>query len=270
MKRRGRGQPETIGHADDWLMTYADMITLLLCFFAIFLAVALMKKDAAHQPALPAPTAAAPPAPRPIMVVQTRLPPLEREPLAWQEPAPPPKSEPTPLAPPPEAQPQAAVAVAPIAPPVLAADKEQPGDRITIVELDSAAFFDRGSAGLSKAGEAILREVATSLRAEKYSDYQATVEGHTDDTPINTAQFPSNWELSAARAASVVRFLLDQGVAAQKLRAAGYADTFPKLPNRDAAGNPLPDNQAQNRRVVIKLEKIEKARPLPRAIIPPF
>ena len=55
-----------------------------------------------------------------------------------------------------------------------------------------------------------------------------------------------------------MHFFLDQGIAAQKLRAAGYADTFPKTPNRDTNGDPLPANQAGNRRVVIKLEKIEK------------
>jgi chemotaxis protein MotB len=56
----------------------------------------------------------------------------------------------------------------------------------------------------------------------------------------------------------VVKFFLEQGIAPQKLRAAGYADTFPVVPNRDASGKSIPENQARNRRVVIKLEKIEK------------
>jgi chemotaxis protein MotB len=56
-----------------------------------------------------------------------------------------------------------------------------------------------------------------------------------------------------------VHFFLDQGIPAERLRAAGYADTFPKVPNRDANGNPIPANQAQNRRVVIKLEKVDKS-----------
>ena len=125
--------------------------------------------------------------------------------------------------------------------------------------MSSAAFFDSGSATLSAAGAAILRGELDKLNSDQYEDYEITVEGHTDDTPIHTAQFPSNWELSTARAAAVVHFLLDQGIPAQKLRAAGYADTFPKLPNHDADGNPIPENQAQNRRVVIKLEKIDPA-----------
>ena len=139
-----------------------------------------------------------------------------------------------------------------------AADLEQNGDRITSLEISSAAFFDRGSATLSPAGKAILRDVAGNLKAEKFKDYEVTVEGHTDDAPISTSLFPSNWELSTARAAAVVRFFLEEGIPAQRLRAAGYADTFPKVPNRDASGGAIPENQAQNRRVVIKLEKIEK------------
>jgi len=135
------------------------------------------------------------------------------------------------------------------------------GDRISTLEMSSAAFFDSGSAALSPGGEAILQPLAAKLQSDEYRDYRITVEGHTDDNPIHTAQFPSNWELSTARAAAVAHYLVDQGIPAQRLRAAGYADTFPKVPNRDANGAPIPENQAQNRRVVIRLEKIEKAKP---------
>jgi chemotaxis protein MotB len=139
------------------------------------------------------------------------------------------------------------------------ADIVQKGDRITTLEISSAAFFDSGSAALSKAGESILMDVTTDLKSDRLKDYQITVEGHTDDSPINTPRFPSNWELSTARASAVVHFFLDEGIPARKLRAAGYADTFPKAPNRDANGNAIPENQTQNRRVVIKMEKIDKA-----------
>jgi len=63
---------------------------------------------------------------------------------------------------------------------------------------------------------------------------------------------------ASSRAASVVRFFLEHGIDPERLRAAGYADVFPKVPNRDSNGNAIPANQSQNRRVVIKLEKIEK------------
>ena len=80
---------------------------------------------------------------------------------------------------------------------------EQKGDRITTLAFDSAAFFSRGDAILNGSGKVILQEVIGNLKSEEYRDYMITIEGHTDDTPINTAQFPSNWELSTARAAAV-------------------------------------------------------------------
>lgn len=281
-------------------MTYADMITLLLCFFVTFLIV-----SAAHKGA---PQIA--PAPR-MMEVTEHLPPAVKQPDTRPSPPEPAAvvldalEEPLPgrhsaqdgrpakdtanevlakIDAPPlpasanagaaDADPVKAEAASPqvpviIPPPSLAeivdtlksqntAAVEQKGDRISTLEISSAAFFDSGSAAVSDAGKSILRKVAVNLKSDISQGYRITVEGHTDDTPINTAQFPSNWELSTARAAAVVHFFLDQGIPAERLRAAGYADTFPKAPNRDANGNAIPENQAQNRRVVIKLEKIEK------------
>jgi chemotaxis protein MotB len=77
------------------------------------------------------------------------------------------------------------------------------------------------------------------------NEYFASVEGHTDNTPIATQKFPSNWELSSSRATSVARYLISQGVAANRLRAIGYADTKPKVENiKD-------EDRARNRRVSI-------------------
>ena len=134
---------------------------------------------------------------------------------------------------------------------------ERDGEHVTTFSFDSTAFFGSGSATLSSSGEVILRDVVADLKSEKFKDYLVTVEGHTDDAPIGTSEFPSNWELSTARAAAVVRFFLDRGIPARRLRAAGYADTFPLVPNRDANGKAILENQAKNRRVVIALEKVE-------------
>jgi len=225
-------------HADDWLITYADMITLLLCFFVLFLVMSITKKQALPPPEPPKIVAEAPKPPPPLQLPEAfpnNLPLGEDETnQKLAEPVPPP------------GLPQEVAQIQP------------KGDRITILEIDSAAFFDRGSATLSDSGKTLLQGVAGKLKSDEYKDYSITVEGHTDDTPISTAQFPSNWELSTARASAVARFLLEQGIVAQKLRAAGYADTLPKLPNRDVYGDAIPENQAQNRRVVIKLEKIER------------
>ena len=82
------------------------------------------------------------------------------------------------------------------------------------------------------------------------------VEGHTDDSPISSERYPSNWELSAARASLVVRMLENKGFRKDRLSPQGFADSRPILPNRDEAGKPIPDNQAQNRRVVIRIAKL--------------
>ena len=136
---------------------------------------------------------------------------------------------------------------------------EQQGDRITTLQIDSATFFGSGYAALSFSGKSILRDVALTLKSSEFAAYHISIEGHTDDSPISTAQFQSNWELSTARAAAVVRFFLEQGIPPRRLTAAGYADAFPIAPNRTADGTVIPENQARNRRVVIRLEKIDKA-----------
>ena len=279
MTRRWQRPREAAGQVDDWLMTYADMITLLLCFFVIFLGAAVTQKSQAPvkqwlEAIAPAPA----PVERPTVTMMPfqpwlKLPePVHPAPVAaleYMAPAAPDTAAaqaPLEVTPPPDLAEAGAVGAAPASLPALvddlkarhaAADIEQTGDRITTLEISSAAFFDSGSALLSDAGKTILRDVAVNLMSPRFEAYQITVEGHTDDTPISTAQFPSNWELSTARASAVARFLLDQRIPPQRIRAAGYADTFPKAPNRDAVGRAIPLNQAQNRRVVIKLEKID-------------
>lgn len=233
-------------------MTYSDVITLLLCFFAVFLSISIPRKEV--PPKLE--TAQPVPAPvRQVLVLDGRLPFRTRagDRDRDRDDAPPVPGDAS------RAAPAAAIVPPPeLAPAVAAAAAIEPkGDRITMLELGSAAFFDSGSATLSASGEQILSNVAAQLASGAFDDYQVTVEGHTDDTPIRTVQFPSNWELSTARASAVVHFLLEHGIPAQRLRAAGYADSFPRAPNRDASGHAVPENQAQNRRVVIRLEKIE-------------
>ena len=82
-------------------------------------------------------------------------------------------------------------------------------------------------------------KVSWEMSVMGISNYKVEVEGHTDDVPINTARFPSNWELSAARSSAVVRFLISRGVEPKRMGAIGYADTRPKKPHRDKEGNPI-------------------------------
>ena len=105
----------------------------------------------------------------------------------------------------------------------------------------SKMLFPPGQAGLPPRTEEVLRKVAGMVKA---TDYHLRVEGHTDDLPIRTARFPSNWELSTSRATAVVRYLVDEiQFEPTQVSAAGYADSRPLYPNDSEA------HRASNRRV---------------------
>lgn len=123
------------------------------------------------------------------------------------------------------------------------------GDRFV---LPSELLFDSGSATLAAPGRIELAKLAVTLAdlAERIPgdiDWILRVDGHTDPVPINTAQFASNWELSTARAVSVVRFLIDQGIAPQRLSATGFGEFHPIDPAT------TPEAYRRNRRIELKL-----------------
>jgi len=126
-------------------------------------------------------------------------------------------------------------------------------NRGILIELDTAAFYKPGSADIRTEVFPLLSRLGQSLNATDYRNYVIEVEGHTDDVPISTFRYPSNWELSAARAAGVVRYFIDESIEADRLRAVGFADTRPKVPNRDAEGVGIPENRAANRRIVVRV-----------------
>ena len=113
------------------------------------------------------------------------------------------------------------------------------------VEINASVLFSPGGAVLSSEADAALRAVAGVIAD---SEFPIMVEGHTDSNPINNLRFPSNWELSSARASSVVRLFVENGVSPSRLTAAGYADQRPIADNNTDAG------RARNRRVAIMLE----------------
>ena len=119
--------------------------------------------------------------------------------------------------------------------------------------LTDNLLFDSGSATLQPGADQLLTEVAQLLNLDP--SHPITVEGHTDNQPIATAQFPSNWELSTARATNVVRFLISRGVNRYRLGAVGYADLHPIASNATAAG------RAHNRRVEIVLMRLNPVPP---------
>ena len=116
--------------------------------------------------------------------------------------------------------------------------------RGVVMDISASTLFGTGEAVLQASSLDVLRQVAVVLGKE---DMSIEVEGHTDDTPIATAQFPSNWELSSARASSVVRMLIDNGVPAKRLAVVGLAS------NQPLAANDTAENSARNRRVTITI-----------------
>lgn len=114
-----------------------------------------------------------------------------------------------------------------------------------VVELPDNVLFDSGDAELKAQGQATLAEVAQVLRSIEGRQFQ--VAGHTDNVPIRSRRFPSNWELSTARAVSVARYLIDQGIPSERISAAGYAETQP------VDTNDTDEGRAHNRRIEIQL-----------------
>ncbi len=115
------------------------------------------------------------------------------------------------------------------------------------VNVSQDILFPSGSARLSGDGEKVLSTVAARL---KELDYSVAVEGHSDNVPISgtlVKQYPTNWELAGARAASVVRLFQKRGVDGQRLTAVSHGDTQPVADNRSAEG------RARNRRIEIRL-----------------
>ena len=123
------------------------------------------------------------------------------------------------------------------------------GDRFI---FESELLFDSASANLQENGKAKLKQIAMTLMETTNEiptdiDWIIQVEGHTDKRPINTIQFPSNWELSSARANSVLKLLLEIGFPPRRLAAAGYGEFYPI-----SDGETIEDYQ-QNRRIELKL-----------------
>ena len=113
------------------------------------------------------------------------------------------------------------------------------------IEINDSILFPLGQATLQPASASALQAVAAVLAD---SDFPITIEGHTDNVPIATAQFPSNWELSAVRATTVLRLFNAVGVGAERLTAIGYGETRPVETNTTLEG------RARNRRVSILID----------------
>jgi len=234
MARRRRDSEDRLHH-DRWLVSYADFITLLFAFFVVMYAISQVNEgkyrllsDALLQAFKPA---AAPP----------------KDPSAAPR-----GSAPGDIGGRgPDGQADAGMEA--IARDLInALDPLVKGGQVRVtesglgvaVEINSSALFASAEAELEPVALPALESIAKVL-APLPNDIQ--VEGHTDNTPISTARFPSNWELSSARASRVVRLFNDHAVASVRLVAVGYADTRNISPNTTAEG------RAQNRRITVMI-----------------
>lgn len=217
MGKRAKFQEEE-GGGDAWLATYGDMITLLMCFFVIFFSVsdvnvALFEdmKNGFKSDVVNTETQT------PIGMLASRLDSIYDNPEDDN--------------------------------PDVDVELMKRGINIT---LGSNSLFRSGDARLSRSGGVIIEEVTATL-TDIVEQYHLTcdVEGHTDDVPIRSFRFPSNWELSASRSANVVRKMTELGIPKESARAIGFADMRPKIEPRDTLGKLVPGAREANRRVEI-------------------
>lgn len=222
---------------EGWLITYLDVITLILVLVVVLLAFAGPGKGKDGQQAKPDSAASqdssgpVPGAPYPSgSIVPPAVPPTSAEPPSQPAATPTPKT-------------------------LNGLPLDQLGTDVDIVMTDDAVrfrisseiLFDSGAAHLSAEGQPVLDRLIPLLNSDPR--LRLVVEGHTDSVPIQNERFPSNWELSTGRAASVARYLIERGVAPQRVQASGFADTRP-LGSRD---NPV--DRVHNRRVELSMER---------------
>ena len=132
--------------------------------------------------------------------------------------------------------------------------EREAGTHAIKITLNSDSFFQFGTANLEEKSEYSLKEIAGSLKSV-LAKTMVEIEGYTDDSPILRQKklYRSNWELSLARAASLVHIFEDVGFLKEKLKVTGYGDSRPVLPNRTPAGEAILSNLSKNRRIVLKV-----------------
>jgi chemotaxis protein MotB len=238
--------PEHVNH-ERWLVSYADFITLLFAFFVVLFAAS--QSDKSKQAKLSEAMQSAF-TPLGTFDAHSKTPPLTDINAAAIT-----NSTPAALSPPipstsTETLEQTEARLRKLIAQQVAAGGIPPGGiamRITpdglVISLHEAGFFPSGSAEVRPASIPMISILANTLPAGPLR-----VEGHTDNVPIHTAQFASNWELSTARSTAIARLLLERGpINPANLSAAGYAEFHP------VAGNDTEDGRTQNRRVDIIL-----------------
>ncbi len=178
---------------EDWMSTYGDMVTLLLCFFVMMLSVS--KPDVAKYEQISAGLSEGlgkKIIQRPIEMLMTELNDdiqsldLEKK---------------------------------------VAIGSDTQG---IVLEFGGDMLFNRGSADIKPEALPALKRMAATLQSDRYKNFVFSIEGHTSDEKVASEKYPSNWELSSARASAVARFLEERGIARVRMRATGMNDVSPK------------------------------------------
>ena len=212
-----------------WLVTYGDMVTLLMVFFVLMFSASKINEEKYDMVAQsisqgfdsPGPDASTNPTTAAAQLVES---PLEEAKVKFDE-----------LVNERELQGQMSASLSP--------------DGLKI-ELSSGSLFKSGSATLKGTMQSSLVGLSDIIQGLGEEDYIVEVEGHTDNVPINTFAYPSNWDLSSARSVAVVRRMLDVApLPPSRLTASGFADTRPQ------AINTTVDGRARNRRVEIVVKQ---------------
>jgi chemotaxis protein MotB len=225
----GGGDHEEGGHGEPWLVSYADLMTLLFGFFVIMYTFAQAKnkaEDASYAKVK-------------MELVKyfggVYVNPMEDI----------------------EKKLQRVLATQPQLSKSLQIKSDNEGVKVII---QSQVLFEKGSADIATESVPILNTLIGLIK-DANPEFIVRITGYTDDVPIHTQQFPSNWELSSARASTVVRMFEAAAYNPENLIAAGYGSSHPAYPNRDDKGVPIPENQARNRRIVMSISQPNESAP---------
>ena len=208
------------GGGDEWLVTYSDVITLLMAFFVMMFSVSkvdpaqyeqirsVIKQEVGKQPIT-----------EPFSTVYDQMEEVLED-ISDKDKA-----------------------------------KVQRIPNGVLLEFTSSVMFEPGSAKLKPEMKPLLKSFVSKIQALELKSYDVVIEGHTDPSPTGRKRYKSNWELSAMRAAATLHELVANGIDRANCQIRAFADTKPRKPNKDLAGEIIPENQVYNRRVVIMVQR---------------
>lgn len=219
--RRKSPPQQEADESEDWMTTYADAITLLMAFFVML--VSFSKVDLPMfddvQAGIAEKLGGTVDSETPIFTLESQMQTVLSE-------------------------------ASPFPPDAVSVGFDDEG---VVIDFAAGYFFQPGTVTLTDGAQDVIAAVYRQLQEPPYDVFKLDIQGHTSDKPTQLAQYPTNWELSASQAARVLREFLTLGMKPEWMKASGYADTQPKVPNRDLSQNPIIANQQKNERISVRL-----------------